>query len=186
MLATSEGCERTIEESVITNPILECSDPASVAKRVQRKISASSTGCWNWTGAVDRWGYGRISVQTSTGRRMTGAHRAAWLALVGNIPSGLQIDHLCRNRVCANPEHLELVTPQVNTARQNHDARPYRKGRPRKPDSEKACKTHGREAGQIKRNSAGYNFWYCESCAAARRLEYRKMKQAPDSLGLAA
>lgn len=45
------------------------------------------------------------------------AHRYAWITLVGEIPAGLHIDHLCRNKVCVNPDHLEPVTPRVNVLR---------------------------------------------------------------------
>lgn len=71
-------------------------------------------GCWNWTAAIDPVsGYGRISVEGSTGY----AHRVAFEILVGPIPDGLTIDHLCRNRRCVNPVHLEPVTQRENTLR---------------------------------------------------------------------
>lgn len=67
------------------------------------------TGCWLWLGYIDPGGYGRFC--------RTGAHRWAYERLVGPIPEGLQIDHLCRVRHCVNPAHLEPVTPAVNTRR---------------------------------------------------------------------
>jgi hypothetical protein len=72
-----------------------------------------SEGCWCWRGVIDRWGYGRITI----GGRVGFAHRMSYEAFVGPIPDGLQIDHLCRNRACCNPEHLEPVTGLVNTRR---------------------------------------------------------------------
>lgn len=69
--------------------------------------------CWLWTGRISRKGYGHMKVL----RRVIGAHRAAWMAYRGDIPEGLVIDHLCRNRACVNPWHLEPVTVQVNTQR---------------------------------------------------------------------
>lgn len=76
------------------------------------KIEFDPHGCWIWTGAIDA-GYGRIKI---AGRRQ-GAHRAAYEALVGPIPTGLVIDHLCRVPRCINPDHLEPVTHRENTLR---------------------------------------------------------------------
>lgn len=69
-------------------------------------------GCVEWTGAMHSEGYGMIG---SRGY----AHRVAYELLVGEIPKGFQIDHLCRNRACMNPNHLEAVTQQVNLRRGN-------------------------------------------------------------------
>lgn len=66
-------------------------------------------GCWVWTGGVDRHGYGYW------GRAL--AHRRMYEQHVGPIPAGLEIDHLCRNTLCVNPEHLEPVTHAENVAR---------------------------------------------------------------------
>ena len=76
------------------------------------RIDASGD-CWLWTGYLDRGGYGRTQV---FGKNQ-GVHRAVWEALVGEIPDGLQIDHLCRNASCCNPDHLEVVTGQENMSR---------------------------------------------------------------------
>lgn len=65
--------------------------------------------CWEWTGTRSAKGYGVFS-----GVR---AHRAAYELLVGPIPAGLTIDHLCRNRACINPAHLEPVTNRENILR---------------------------------------------------------------------
>lgn len=70
--------------------------------------------CWLWNGPLNSRGYGRVS------RRAQGheyAHRVAWMESRGPIPEGLSIDHLCRNRRCVNPAHMELVTLAENTRR---------------------------------------------------------------------
>ena len=82
-----------------------------------------ATRCWTWTG-FRRGGYGRIMAPRPA-RRCSQVHRVTYEHLVGPIPPGLDLDHLCRNRSCCNPDHLEPVTRSVNILR----AGPYRKAR---------------------------------------------------------
>lgn len=76
------------------------------------------SGCWLWQASRDKDGYGLFSNER---RRTVRAHRWSYEHFVGPIPDGYQIDHVlargCTNRSCVNPEHLEPVTPQVNTLR---------------------------------------------------------------------
>jgi hypothetical protein len=77
-------------------------------------------GCWEWTGVVSGNGYGRFDVYAGPKPRdwrTLYAHRFAYELLVGPIPPGLHIDHLCRNRLCVNPTHLEPVTQAENNRR---------------------------------------------------------------------
>jgi hypothetical protein len=74
-----------------------------------------ATGCWIWTGTRTRHGYG-VVWDRSQGRNRK-AHRVAYEELIGPIPDGLPLDHLCRNPPCCNPAHLEPVTPQINSLR---------------------------------------------------------------------
>ena len=69
--------------------------------------------CWEWTGKRHSQGYGLCR----RGLPSIYAHRTSWILLVGPIPGGYQIDHLCRNRLCINPDHLEPVTPRTNQIR---------------------------------------------------------------------
>lgn len=69
--------------------------------------------CWEWTAAKRSDGYGAFR----SGGKLTGAHRLAYEQVIGKIPIGKQIDHLCRNRVCVNPYHLQPVTQKENILR---------------------------------------------------------------------
>lgn len=86
---------------------------ATPAERIARHIRVDESGCWRWTGWCDKAGYARIRID----RIYRPAHRVSYEAHVGPIPEGLHIDHLCRVRDCVNPDHLEAVTPTVNTLR---------------------------------------------------------------------
>ena len=69
--------------------------------------------CWLWTEGKDGSGYGRFKING----HMVAAHRFAYELLVGSIPQGLELDHLCRVRHCVNTDHLEPVTNHVNVLR---------------------------------------------------------------------
>lgn len=101
----------------------------TVEARFRERVRKTD-GCWVWTGQVQPNGYGRFAVTAAYG---PSAHRFAYELLVGPIPAGLQVDHVCHtaalragtcsggssclHRRCVNPAHLELVTAGENTRR---------------------------------------------------------------------
>lgn len=72
--------------------------------------------CWTWLGKPANTGYGQIGFGYPN-RKVRNSHRVVYELLVGGIPEGKQLDHLCRNRLCVNPEHLEPVTQKENLLR---------------------------------------------------------------------
>jgi hypothetical protein len=79
------------------------------------RVDIASSGCWNWRLAKNK-GYGVMGHPSGNGLKMQ-VHRFSYELLIGPIPTGLQIDHLCRNPACVNPAHLEPVTSKENSLR---------------------------------------------------------------------
>lgn len=78
-------------------------------------------GCWHWAGDINHKGYGRMYANG----RSIGAHRIGYQMLRGEIPDGMEIDHLCKNRSCVCPDHLEVVTHKENVLRGDNFSAKY-------------------------------------------------------------
>lgn len=130
-------------------------------KRFRSKV-IERDGCWGWTGSFFQTGYAIFNVKMADGVwRPTTAHRVSYEIAVGPIADGLHIDHLCRNRQCVNPAHLEPVTPRINNLRgESRSAQQARwthcpKGHPFNDENTYTRKTGKRE---------------CRACARERDL----------------
>lgn len=86
----------------------------NIRDRFWEKVQKTES-CWIWKGCLDKDGYGQFSVRFKCFR----AHRFSFFLVRGGIDTGLVIDHLCKNKNCVNPSHMELVTIRENSRRGN-------------------------------------------------------------------
>lgn len=135
------------------------------AYRLWGKFDRAASGCWLWNAALHTGGYGIITIN----KKRLFAHRVMYELIVGPIPAGLHIDHLCRVRSCVNPMHLEPVTSAENTKRgQGNGAKTHcPQGH---PYDESNTRTYT--------NQGGYTMRLCRACnlAAQRRLRERRKR----------
>lgn len=93
----------------------------ALPERMQNKIEKSAEGCWLWTGAKTAKGYALWAPDPEHKRLLANktkrAHRIIYQLLIGPIPEGLQLDHVCRVKHCVNPAHMEPCTNRENTVR---------------------------------------------------------------------
>lgn len=146
---------------------------AREAKRVEHFWSrvVKSPSCWTWTGSRNEaTGYCACNMRVEGGGGY--AHRVAYILAKGPIPAGLSIDHLCRNRGCVNPDHLEAVSHRENILRS-----------PNALAAINAAKTHCPQghpySGSNLRLSADGRSRVCRTCGNERsRVGYRRRRRA--------
>lgn len=126
MICSIDGCDRVVKArgwcSKHYKRWHKYGDPLAVLidreappdERFWAKVDKTDT-CWLWTAYISPDGYGRFDRLRAMGEQS--AHRIAYVLLVGPIPDGLELDHLCRVRHCVNPLHLEAVTHAENVRR---------------------------------------------------------------------
>jgi len=132
-----------------------------IEERFWEKVDKNGPdGCWLWIGAQSR-GYGRVAWRG----RQEACHRLSYILLVGPIPIGLELDHLCRVPSCVNPEHLEAVSHRENMHRG------YNIGA---VNAQKKCclKGHIFDLFNTRIKTTGHR--ECKACARDRRYTYRK------------
>jgi hypothetical protein len=120
--------------------------------------------CWVWEGGLSGGGYGIVTLHAASNRKTTLAHRVAYTLTKGPIPKGYHVDHLCRNRLCVNPDHLEAVTQQENNLR----ALSYR------PSKTHCPKGHPYDEANTYIRSRGANLEPHKECRACWRAASRK------------
>lgn len=135
------------------------SAPVQLPARFWAKVEKTD-GCWLWTGStVPPSGYGKTYYE----REYWLAHRLSYAASRGPIPEGLEVDHLCKVRLCVRPDHLEAVTARENTKRADS------------PTGHNARQTHCQDGHEFTPENtyvyASHGGRRCRTCAQAYRRE---------------
>lgn len=112
------------------------------------------SGCWLWSGVMTERSYGHFFIANGWFR----AHRVAWTLARGPIPGGRSLDHLCRNHSCVNPDHLEVVTHEVNVLRGES------------PTAKNATKTHCAHGHAFTPENTKFNRVKHRICIACRKI----------------
>ena len=131
---------------------------AKVDKRAEQE-------CWPWKGAKNTRGYGYFSAHSRA--PCVGAHRIAYSLCVKAIPDGLTIDHLCRNKGCVNPAHLEPVSMKENLMRGTSFSA---------KNAAKLMCLRGHPFTTATIRKAGQRSWMVRRCLACARYRYAKRK----------
>ena len=148
----------------MSRPFASFGDPR-LPVRLWRKVQpCPMSGCWLWVGSWTAQGYGNTWWEGYAGKT---CHRLFYETLIGSIPEGLHIDHLCRVRCCVNPLHLEPVTCWENTKRGNNMT------------AVNVSKTHCPKGHPYDEKNTRYKGRgrECRKCGVVRVTEYRRRKR---------
>lgn len=139
--------------------------PTPYALRRFMKAVDSTKECWRWTGFINKDGYGQITIDKETYK----AHRVSYTWMKGTIPETLTLDHVCHNRWCVNPQHLDPVLASVNVSRQRFFKTGCRNG-------------HAYTEENTYYYSGANRFRMCRICMAANQKRFTERKKLKEGI----
>lgn len=153
--------------------VLKNLTPPEVERFTTKFEVDTGSGCWMWTGPLDRDGYGMFYLRRKTRR----AHRVAWFSAFGDLPKGMVVNHVCRQRACVNPQHLNVVTPSENALRDSR-SRGY-------VNSQKThCPRGHSYDGTFTNRQTGKSYRTCSVCEREKKRRLRKKWVDQDPLNV--
>lgn len=141
--------------------------PERVAERAYTRHEVNEDGCWVSTYSTASHGYAQIGWQNKGSRHVVLAHRAAWTHVNGQVPIGMTLDHLCKNRRCVNPAHLRLLPNWENARRNQGDDWEFGTCRNGHPDTRLTVVARKAKSGRI------YDALMCRDCRADYNRRWR-------------